>query len=74
MTPCESPTASKIWAPRYEATVETPIFDMTLRTPLPSAFTMLRIAFSGVTSVMMPRRTRSSTDSSARYGFTAAAP
>ncbi len=47
MTPCESPTASKIWAPRYEATVETPIFDMTLSTPLPSALTMLRIGLLG---------------------------
>ncbi len=66
--------ASKTWAPRYEATVEMPILLITLRTPLPSAFTRLRTAFSGAMSVMMPRRTRSSTDSIARYGLTAAAP
>ena len=46
-TVCESPTASKIWAPVYEATVETPIFDITLSTPLPSALTRLATAFSG---------------------------
>ena len=34
-----SPTASKICAPVYEATVEMPIFDITLRMPLPAAFT-----------------------------------
>ena len=31
------PTASKIWAPVYDATVETPIFDMILITPLHDA-------------------------------------
>ncbi len=31
------PTASKICAPVYEATVEMPIFDITLRMPLPAA-------------------------------------
>ena len=34
-----SPTASKTWAPVYEATVEMPILDMIFRTPLPSALT-----------------------------------
>ena len=32
--------------------MEMPIFDMTLRTPLPSALMRLRMAFSGVTSMM----------------------
>ena len=54
--------------------METPILDMTLSTPLPSALTRLRMAFSGVSPVMTPRRTRSSTLSMARYGLTAAAP
>ena len=30
------PSASNICAPVYEATVETPIFDITLSTPLPA--------------------------------------
>ena len=38
------PTASKIWAPVYDATVETPILDITFRTPLPSA--LIRFATS----------------------------
>ena len=29
------PSASKVWAPVYEATVEMPILDMIFRTPLP---------------------------------------
>ena len=36
-TSAPSPIASKIWAPVYDATVDTPIFDITLRTPLPHA-------------------------------------
>ena len=31
------PTASKIWAPVYDATVDTPILDMILMTPLQAA-------------------------------------
>ena len=31
------PTASKIWAPVYDATVDTPILDMILMTPLHAA-------------------------------------
>ncbi len=34
-----SPMASKTWAPQYEDTVEMPILDMILRTPLDSALT-----------------------------------
>ena len=45
----ESPSASKICAPVYDATVETPILDITLSTPLPSDFTRLATAFSGST-------------------------
>src|ERR1700712_2315438 len=37
-----SPIASKIWAPMYDATVETPILLITLRTPLASASTATR--------------------------------
>ena len=51
-----------------------PILDMTFRTPLPSALTRLRTACSGATPSMLPRATRSSTVSIARYGLTAAAP
>ena len=38
-----------------------PIFDITLSTPLPSALMRLATAFSSVTVVMAPQRTRSST-------------
>ena len=63
---CDRPIASKTWAPRYDATVEMPIFDITLSTPLPSALMRLATAFSSVTSVMAPLRTMSSTVSIAR--------
>jgi len=33
------PTASKIWAPRYDWIVEMPILDATLMTPLTAALT-----------------------------------
>ena len=33
----DSPIASNTWAPVYDATVEMPIFDITLSTPLPAA-------------------------------------
>ena len=46
-TDCESPIASKICAPVYEATVETPILDITFKTPLPSALMRFSTAFSG---------------------------
>src|SRR6195952_2756862 len=39
-----SPIASKIWAPMYDATVETPILLITLRTPWAGAWTPLRVA------------------------------
>ena len=39
------PIASKIWAPVYDATVET-ILDITFRTPLPSALIRLATACS----------------------------
>ncbi len=51
-----------------------PILLITLSTPLPSALTMLRTAWAGSTPVSAPSRMRSSIDSNARYGLTAAAP
>ena len=54
--------------------METPIFDMVLRTPLPSALTRFFAAVAGSTPGMSPRAARSSTVAMARYGFTAAAP
>ena len=45
MTSSPRPIASKIWAPVYEATVDTPIFDMILSRPLPSALIRLSAAF-----------------------------
>ena len=68
------PRASNAWAPQYELTTEMPIFDMILSTPLPSALMRFLTAFSGVMPVIMPLRTRSSTDSIARYGLIADAP
>ena len=65
-TSVPSPMASKIWAPTYDATVETPILLITLRTPLASASTTLRVAVPEVTPVITPRSMRSSTVSSAR--------
>ncbi|MNW63242.1 hypothetical protein D3C74_414360 [compost metagenome] len=50
-----------------------PILLMTFRTPLPSALMRFLTAFSGST-VTNPDLARSSTDSIARYGLTAAAP
>ena len=70
----DRPTASKICAIVYEPTVLMPILLMTFRTPLPSALTTLRAAWAGSTPVSAPSRIRSSIDSNARYGFTAAAP
>ena len=54
--------------------VETPILDITFKTPLPNDLIKFRTAFSGVMSVMTPCLTKSSAVSMARYGFTAAAP
>jgi len=71
---CERPIASKTCAPVYEAIVEIPIFDITLRTPLPKLLMRLATAFSGVMPVMTPCRTKSSALSIARYGLTAPAP
>ncbi len=51
-----------------------PILDMIFSTPLPRPLMRFRVAFSGVTPVSMPLRTRSSQDSIARYGLTAEAP
>ena len=51
-----------------------PILLMTFSTPLPSAFTRFRTAFSALTPGTRPALARFSTDSMARYGFTAAAP
>ncbi len=63
---CDRPTASKICAIVYEPTVLMPILLMTLRTPLPSAFTRLRAAWAGSMPVRSPARMRSSRDSKAR--------
>ena len=54
--------------------METPIFDITFKTPLPKDLIKFLTAFSGVIPVITPWRTRSSALSIARYGFTAAAP
>ena len=71
---CESPMASNTCAPVYEATVEIPILLMTLSKPLPKPFTRFRTAVSGEAPATTPVRTKFSTDSIAKYGFTAAAP
>ncbi len=39
MTSRFRPTASKIWAPQYENSVEMPILEMTLSRPFPMALT-----------------------------------
>ncbi len=74
MTSDPSPIASKICAPVYEATVDTPIFDMIFSRPLPSALIRFAAALRLVTGPSKPERARSSTVSMARYGQTAAAP
>src|SRR3954467_10480247 len=47
--------ASKICAPVYDATVDTPILDMTFSTPLPSALMYCPIAFSAGRSMTLAR-------------------
>ena len=74
MTSSPIPIASKIWAPVYEATVDTPILDMIFSSPLPSALIRLAAACRVVIPSSAPLRTRSSTDSMARYGQTQEAP
>ena len=74
MTSSPIPIASKIWAPVYEATVDTPILDMIFSSPLPSALITLAEAFGVVIPSSAPPRTMSSADSIARYGQTLAAP
>ncbi len=56
--------------------MDTPILDMIFSRPLPRALSRLASAFFSVSfgSPATPRRTRSRTDSMARYGLTAAAP
>ncbi len=54
--------------------MDTPIFDMILSRPLPSALMRLAAALSDETFSSTPQRTMSWTDSSARYGLTRAAP
>ena len=54
--------------------MDTPIFDMILSRPLPSALIRLPLALRAETFASTPRRTMSWTDSSARYGLTTAAP
>ena len=74
--PCDSPIASNTCAPVYEATVEMPILDITLSTPLPAALMYFLIAACGSTppSPYRPWAIRSSIDSNARYGLIAPAP
>ena len=74
ITSLDRPIASKICAPVYDAIVETPIFDITFRTPLPKDLIKFLTAFSGVIPEITPCRTKSSALSIARYGLTAAAP
>ena len=40
-TDLRMPTASKIWAPRYDLKVEMPIFDITFTTPFSTALLKL---------------------------------
>ena len=54
--------------------MDTPILDMILSSPLPSALIRLAAALAADRFSSSPRRTMSCTDSSARYGLTAAAP
>ena len=54
--------------------MDTPILDMILSRPLPSALTRFSAAFLAVTPSSAPLRTMSCTVSRARYGLTAAAP
>ena len=54
--------------------MDTPILDMIFSRPLPRALSRFASAFFSETFSMTPRRTRSRTDSMARYGLTAAAP
>jgi len=54
--------------------VDTPILDMILSRPLPSALIRLAAALGADRFSSSPRRTMSCTDCSARYGLTAAAP
>ncbi len=54
--------------------MDTPIFDIVLRTPLPSPLIRFRAAWCGEMSPSTPRALRSSTVAIARYGFTALAP
>jgi len=61
----ERPSAWKTWAPRYDITVEMPILDITLRTPLPSALIRLATAFC-LETVTTPSSTSRSADSIAR--------
>ena len=51
-----------------------PIFDITFSTPLLAAFRYWRTALRSDSSPSRPSRTISPIESSARYGFTAAAP
>ena len=60
------PTASKICAPVYEATVETPILDMILITPLQAALMYCVRARRGVTPSRVPAAIMSSIVSKAR--------
>ena len=71
----DSPIASKICAPRYDCTVEIPIFDATLMIPLLAALMKFFFAWSTDRSFgRMPSRCRSAIVSNATYGLIAPAP
>ena len=81
ITSAPSPSASKIWAPQYEESVEMPIFDSTLRRPCSAAAQNLRRASSGVgrggdasVAPAFSSANRACTDWRASQGCTASAP
>ena len=68
------PMTSKICAPRYESTVEMPIFDITLSTPPSMAACSWFWAWVPSSSESSLRSASASTVSSARRGQIASAP
>ena len=67
MTSREMPSASNAWAPQYDDTVEMPIFEMDLSSPLQYAAMRFRSASSASgTAGTSPRRCSSRTLSRAR--------
>ena len=69
-----SPTASKIWAPQYDGIVEMPIFEIVFKSPLEMPLIARVCASSALSSPSAPSLASCDSDSSIRYGLTAAAP